>query len=960
MTATTSAVTFLFTDIEGSTRLWEDEPTRMADALARHDSLCRIAVAEHGGRLVKMVGDGLYAVFDDPSAAIASTLELQRGVAAIANDCGLTLKIRCGLHAGVPQVRDGDYFGSAVNRTARLVSAAHGGQILLSQAVVDLARGTLGSDADVLHLGRVRLRDLSAPEDVWQLVAADLPQTFPALRSLDSAPNNLPQQPTHFIGREKEIDEVKALIRKTRLLTLTGAGGCGKTRLALQVAADQIEERPDGVWLVELAALTDPALVPQTTATTLGLKEQAGKSLTQTLTDHLQSRHLLLILDNAEHLLGSVARLADAILRRCPEVTLLVSSREALAVGGELTYRVPSLTMPDPARDRTPEAVARYESVRLFVERAQLLAPQFTVTPGYAPVLASICHRLDGIPLAIELAAARVRSMSVEEVNRRLDQRFRLLTGGSRTALPRQQTLRSAIDWSYDLLNGDERVLFARLAVFTGGFSLDAVERICADAVIDESAALDLVTSIVDKNLVVAETRGSATRYRMLETIRQYARDRLLDSGEGDRLRDLHLSYFAALAAKAEPKLSGPDQALWLHRLAAEHDNLRAALAWSSAAAGDTAAGLKMAAALWRFWYVRGDFSEGRACLVGLLSIDNAGATPERGRALNAAGTLAWLQTDLPAARTLLSEALVLWRAHGDRQGIARSLSNLGNVAHGECDYAASRGFFEQSLAIRRELDDRAGIADILTNLGALAYDRGDYDAAGALFSESLGLRRERGDRWGIAVQLNNLGAVHDAQGDYSGCRALYEECLAIYRELGDRSGEPTSLSNLGQLASAEGDHVAARALHEESLSIRRETGDRRGIVMELNNLAKEAIIVGEPARARALALESLAVLQELSDRRLIAEALEALAGAAAADGAPERATRILGCVGRLREEVGYPLRPREIPAHERQMTALRSAMGGDGAFDAAMQEGRTMTLENAIAFAGETQKEAR
>jgi predicted ATPase/class 3 adenylate cyclase len=979
-------VTFLFTDIEGSTRLWETEPTRMADALAHHDRLCRTAVETHGGRLVKMTGDGLHAVFGDPAAAVAAVLELQRGVAAIAQDCGIPFNVRCGLHAGIAQERDGDYFGSAVNRAARIMSAAHGGQILLSQRVVDLGRQRFPDGSDVVHLGRVRLRDLAAPEDVWQLHYTDLPLAFPALRSLDSTPNNLPQQLTSFIGREQEIEQIKSLFTRTPLLTLTGAGGCGKTRLALHVAAELLDAYPDGVWLVELAALADPALVPQTMAAVLGLREETGKSLAQTLTEHLKSRQVLLVLDNAEHLLGACAQLADALLRRCHKVVLLVSSREALGIAGELTFRVPSLPMPDAKRDITPERVARHDSVRLFVERAQACLPQFTITRDNAAALASICARLDGIPLALELAAARMRSMSVDEVNRRLDQRFRLLTGGSRTALPRQQTLRSLIDWSYDLLDDSERAMLRRLAVFAGGWTLDAAEAVCCGEGVDSEMALDLLTSLVDKSLVQADEHGNATRYRMLETVRQYARDRLLESGGGERWRDRHLGHFLHLAEEAEPHLTDAQQRAWFNRLETEHDNLRAALGWSSADGGDAARGLALAGALWRFWSVRGYPGEGRGWFAGLLGATSAVAPLVRAKALSGAGVLAREQGDYVAASAQHEESLAIRRALNDPQGIANSLSNLGSVAreegdfararalHGESlalrraagdlqgiatslnnlgllareqgDYAAARRHYDESLAIDRQIDDRRSIAVSLNNLGGMAFDLGDYAAARELHEESLAIRRELGDRRGIASSLTNLGDVTLELGHHAAAQALIDEGLAIRRELGDRRGIAISLSTLGCVAHARGDTAAAQALHAESLAIRRALGDRWAIATSLNYLGTLACELGDPSAARAMHAESLAFAQALDDRWGIAEALAGLAAAAAASSDLLRAARNWGTAERLREELSAPLKPSERPRHDRLVAFARGAHGDDAEFDAAWKDGRAMAPE--------------
>jgi predicted ATPase/class 3 adenylate cyclase len=949
MVAPTAAVTFLFTDIEGSTRLWETEPVLMAAALIRHDRLCRDIVEAQRGHVVKMLGDGLHAAFDDPYAAVAAAFELQRGVAAIDADCGVAFRMRCGLHTGVVEVRDSDYFGSVVNRAARISAAAHGGQVLLSQALVDQVAGRFADGLDVIHLGRVRLRDLASPEAVWQLTHSELRREFPALRSLDSTPNNLPQQPSTFIGREKEIAEIKTLLAGTRLLTLVGSGGCGKTRLAVQVAADLLEDFPDGVWLVELAALTDPDLVPQAVATALGVREETGKALTQTVVEHLAARKPLVVLDNTEHLLSASARFVDAVLRRCPQVTLLVSSREGLGIAGESTYRVPSLSMPDPKRDTHAAGLSAFESVRLLVERIRSHAPRFEITAHNAAALASICHRLDGIPLAIELAAARVRTLSVDELNLRLDQRFRLLTGGSRTALPRQQTLRSLIDWSHDQLNLTERVLFTRLSVFAGGFTLQAAERICSGEGVDEGDVLDLLTSLVDKSLVMAESRDATMRYRLLETIRQYARERLLEGGGGPGLRDRHLDFFLSLARQAAPQLTGPDQRAWFERLETEYDNLRAALTWASSVVGDPDAGLHLAGALWRYWYVRAHFSEGRSWLGTMLAGGAGGRSPARAHALSGMGSLAWLQSDLAAAKALHTESLDIFRELGDREGVARSLANLGNVAHGECDYAAARALLEESLVIRRELGDRARLADTLNNLGTLAYDRGDYVAARALYSECLAIRREFGDRWNIAIALNNLGGVADSEADYAGARPLYEESLAIFRELGDRWGIPSVLSNLGELANGRGDYATARTYYAESLAIRRESGDRRGIAAGLNDLASVARALHDPDQAIALTDESLVILRDLRDLRGIADALELLAEIALDRGDRARAIRIWSAAERLRIDVGVPLRPKEQPGYDRTIAAVRAAWGDDAAFERAVAQGRAMTVEQAI-----------
>jgi predicted ATPase/class 3 adenylate cyclase len=910
----TGTVTFLFTDIEGSTALWEQDGARMSQALAAHDVLARSAVESHHGAVVKMTGDGVHAVFDDALHALAATLDMQRALTDPAATCGIALRVRCGLHAGVVERRDNDYFGSTVNRAARIMSAAHGGQVLLSQAMVDWVREILPAAVSLRDLGNVRLKDLATPEHVYQVVHPQLRQEFPALRSLEATPNNLPQQATSFIGRDKELEELKRLLARTRLLTLTGSGGCGKTRLSLQVAADSLEQFPDGAWFVELAPLSDPGLVPQTVATVLGLMEEPGKPISQTLTEHLKDKRLLLLLDNCEHLLDVCAKLADALVRQCPSVQILASSREAFGIGGEQTYRVPSLSLPDPKQAHTPVSVAQFEAVQLLTERALLARADFQVTNQNASTLASICYRLDGIPLAIELAAARVRFLSIEEINHKLDQRFRLLTGGSRTALPRQQTLRSLIDWSYDLLHDPEKLLLQRLSAFAGGWTLEAAEQVCAGEGAEHQEALDLLTSLADKSLVVVEQNDGHTRYRLLETVRQYARERLLESGDGEAVRERHRDYFLALAEEAEPKLLGAEQAEWLRRVEGEHDNLRSALEWSLAEAGSQE-DLRLCGALNRFWSTRGHLAEGRKWCARILAKEGAAErTLECTKALNAAGSLAWHQTDYPAARALLEESLAISRELGDRAGIAQSLNTLGNVAIEQGDYPAARVLYEESLAIRRELGDRRGMAGLLCNLGIVAYERGEFTAARALSEEGLAISRELGDRGRIADALNNLGDVAIEQGDYPAARALSEESLAIGRELGDRDGIASSLHSLGGVAYLQGDLASARALYKEGLENRRELDDRLGI----------------------------------------ARALEGLAAVVADLGSSLRAARIWGAAERLREEIGTPLSPTERSHYDQRGAAARAAVGDDAAFDRAWQEGRALTLKQAIELASE------
>jgi predicted ATPase/class 3 adenylate cyclase len=781
-------VTFLFTDIEGSTRLWGQSPAAMEPALARHNALLREAIEHNDGYVFKTMGDAFCAAFPTASSAITAAIATQRALAHEPWPESARISVRMALHSGTVDAHENDYFGQPLNRVARLLTAGHGGQVLLSLATRELLRDSLPAGVTLRDMGERRLRDLIRPERVYQVVAADLPTDFPPLKTLDARANNLPFQSTSFVGRERDTHEVKSLLGAARLVSLTGSGGAGKTRLSLQVGADCIDNFADGVWFVDLAPLTDALLVPQTVATVLGIKEQPGVAITDTVAQGLKSKELLLLLDNCEHLVEPTAQLCQSLLAACANVRILATSRELLRVPGESAYRVPSLATPDPKASSSVEALTQYAAVQLFIDRALAVKSSFQVNNANAPAVASICHHLDGIPLAIELAAARVRSMAVEEVNQRLDQRFRLLTGGARTSLPRQQTLRSLIDWSYDLLNHDEKALLCRVSVFSGGCTLEAAENVCVGEDVDEDAVLDLLTSLVDKSLVIAEERNGASRYRLLETVRRYAADRLLEAGEGSPWRDRHLAYMLALAEEAEPWLTGSDQQSWLDRLETEHDNLRSALAWSSTGGGDGRAGLRLAVALWRFWYLRGYFGEGRGWLAGLLAAAPGEQMPAaRANALGAAGTLALNQGDYAAARASFDESLAIQRVLGDRPGVATSLINLGYVASDQGDFRAAQALYEESLAIRRELGDQRGIAWAMRNLGRLAQKQGDSSAARAMCEQSLAIDRDLGNRWEIAISTCILGYVTGDQGDYKAARALHEEALRIHWELGNQ-----------------------------------------------------------------------------------------------------------------------------------------------------------------------------
>src|SRR5215207_1559152 len=650
----------------------------MQAALARHDELLRGAIEERGGYVFKTVGDAFCAAFLTAPDALEAALEIQHRLLSSEWQQNEPLRVRMALHTGAAQERDEDYFGPPVNRVARLLSAAHGGQVLLSLPAQELVRDQLPTGTTLRDLGEYRLKDLFRPERVFQLLAPGLPSEFPPLRTLDAYRNNLPIQPTPLVGREKEVADVCERLARpgVRLLTLTGTGGTGKTRLGLQVAAELTDEFEDGVFFVSLAAISDPEFVVPAVAGTLGVKEAGGQPLLESLEDYLREKRILLVLDNFEQVLEA-APMVSELLSAAPYLKVLATSRIPLRLYGEHEYSVPPLALPDPERPPSVERLTQYEAVRLFVERAQAAKVDFSVTNDNAPAVAEICHRLDGLPLAIELAAARIKLLTAQAMLARLGNRLKLLTGGARDLPERQRTLRSTIEWSYGLLEEDEKTLFARLSVFAGGRTLEAIEAICdaeGDLPVD---VLDGVESLVDESLLRQEEGpGGEPRFVMLETIHQYAKEKLQESGESENLRKLHARYFLALAEEAEPRLRGPEDVEWLERLEAEHDNLRAALSWALER-GEAELALRLAGALWRFWEARGLYSEGHRWLEEALAKANGASAAARAKALEGEGWLVYHSGQVDQAVIAAREGLKLSEQAGLGGAVAASFLRL-------------------------------------------------------------------------------------------------------------------------------------------------------------------------------------------------------------------------------------------------------------------------------------------
>ena len=948
--STSDTLTFLFTDIEGSTQLWERDPKAMHVALARHDTILRQAIETCNGRVFKTMGDAFYAVFPDAFQALEAAMTAQRALHA--EIWGETpIKVRMAIHTGAAEMRDGDYFGLPLNRVARLLSAAHGGQTLLSAATEELTRDNLPQNTALRDMGERHLKDLLRPEHIYQLLALDLPSEFPPLKTLDAFRTNLPPQLTSFIGREKEIAAVKGLVARNRLVTLTGAGGAGKTRLSLQVAADLLDSFPDGVLFVELAPLTDPALIPQTVMSTLGLREEGDQSALKILSDYLRTKIALLILDNCEHLIEAAAQLAEDLLQVCRPLHILSSSREALDIPGEITYRVPSLSTPDARHLPSIETLFQYESAQLFIERARAAQPTFAVTNENALVLAQVCARLDGIPLAIELAAARVKMLKVEQIAERLDDRFRLLTSGSRTALPHHQTLRALIDWSYDLLPETERALLRRLSAFAGGWTIEAAETICQGKGIKDYDVLEPLTQLVNKSLVIVDAdSGTETRYRLLETVRQYAREKLSETGEGIAVRNCHLQYFLGLVERAESELIGPRMPEWVQRLKDEMDNIRASLEWSLKQ--DIQVGLRLASSLRQYWSHHGDMREGVNWLSQLL-LQPAAAIPNNARA-DALAALAYLHNSQYVgikAEPFARQSLAIYREQENQRGIAFALSILGYAICAQDDYITGRPLVFESLALYRKLGDKFGIARTLNYLGSLVDDQ-DYQRACAYLKESLALCRELGHATDVITLLIYLGRLSWRHGDFTAARAWLTEALA--ENSLSKFTDSLVVEALGELSMREGNYEQAIIHLEKSVSLTRERGRFNVSYWQLAHLGFATLRQGDHARARAIFAETLQYFKEAGLKIGVAYSLEGLASLAVMQTKPERAAQILAWTDVVREAVG-DIRPLAEQAEvDRDLATIRAQLGTT-AFAAAQAAGQAMSMDEVIAYALES-----
>ena len=915
----TGTVTFLFTDIEGSTRLSQQYPEAMPALLARHHQILRENIEAQNGVVFQIIGDSFSAAFPSAGEALSAALGAQRSLHREPWSPA-PIKVRMGIHTGTAQaeavsgeVRYDGYTTLAL--TQRIMSAGHGGQVLLSRTAHELTRAKLPEQVRLVDMGECSLKDILHPEHLYQLAATDLPSEFPPLKALESFQHNLPPQLTSFIGREKEIDELKQLIAGQRLVTLTGSGGAGKTRLALRVAGDLLHKFVNGVWFVELAPLDDPALVVQTLLTIFKLREdpQGHRTSLEILQDHLRSRSLLLILDNCEHLIEACARVSESLLRTCPELRILASSREALGIPGEIPYRVPSLRTPNPDDLLQLERPMEIDSIRLFVERGTTAKPDFRLTKENTPFVAQVCSRLDGIPLAIELAAARVKVLSPEQIAARLDDRFRLLTGGARTALPRQQTLRAMIDWSYSLLSEEEKTLFRRLAVFTGGWTLEAAEFVCGEGR-EGPDVLDLMARLVDKSLITSEDSDGGIRYHRLETIRQYARERFFETGEVEAIRDRHLACYVQLSEEIEQGLQGPSRKLWVYRSEAEQENLRTAIGWGLA---------------------RNPESSLRIASNMVIGTTTGGYSVEG---------FPWLRDSMRAMETPLSGIPLPLRA--------KALGALAFIYVSLGRNREASACAEQAIALYRQLDDKRWLASVLL-VGTISLESsGKLVEAETALKEALVLAQSENNAFLSTWVLNNLGRVTaKLHGDLETASRLIEESIRLSEDAGLPWHLAAANETRGVLAAYSGHYEEARLFFEKSMLAYQDVGAHFNVLLNKSNLAHLERQSGHHQQALERYRETIVGFRDVGQLGAVAHQLECFGFLAMAGDREERALKLFAAADALREKVGAPMTSEEGAYFDEQIDVLRQDMD-PGQFERIWNSGRAMTMEQALGFA--------
>lgn len=941
-------ITFLFTDIEGSTRLSQEYPDTLPSALERHHSILDKAVKSNNGYVFEIVGDAFCCAFENSEDAIKAAVEAQTMLSEEKWE-GAVIKVRIGIHSGEAEWSGKTYSGYiTLARTARVMSSAYGEQIIISKVTYELAKEKFDSVKEsrisFRDLGERRLKDLIQPIQIYQVISKGLRTDFPPLLTLDARPNNLPLQLTSFIGRESEMRLIKSMISETHLFTLMGSGGAGKTRLALQAAAELIDNFSNGVWIVELAQLSEPSYILPEIASALNINLDPKKNIRDVVLDFLREKELLLILDNCEHMIDECASIINTLLRSCKKLRIIASSREALRITGETTYRVPSFRLPDPKKSRTVEEVSEYEAVRLFIDRAVAIKNDFKITDANANKVAKLVSQLDGIPLAIELAAARVKVLTVEEIYEKLSNRFTLLTGGNRTALPRQKTLRAMIDWSYDLLSEPEKKLFERLSVFSDGWILEAAEEICSDEKIESYEILDLLSNLVDKSIVIVKESGDENRFNMLETLRQYGSEKLNSSEDKHKIQKKHFDVYSKLMEGADQKLGGAEQKEWVIRYDTEVDNIRESLKW--AVSNDPGSALRLALNAANYWDTKYYYTEALEFLDSILNKDNefdkklfAGAQRWKGFFLKQTGKI-------EEAKELLERSNIIARESGDLKECASSDSLLGVIALEEGDYEIAKEYLNKGLELSNELKDKSRTAFAQYCLGGIAYMQTDYGEAKRLIEESLKLYRELKDLKQIGISLGNLGTVEFQLGNLQNALKLYEEYLSISRELDNKKGITYALLNISYIYNLEKEYAKAREYQLESLEIGEEIGNKNIIALSLLSLGSSEQKAENYSAAKEMFIRSFKMFDGLKDKYQVVESILLLSEVQHSLNEHYHSAVLLSAFDALYKILGIQMNKINADDFQTCLNSLKSEMS-EKEFESAWEKGRSATFEN-------------